>query len=235
MPEHTPISIIDPLTRCPLFNNFTNKEIDAILSCFQTQIKEFETQSVIISNGDEVNHIYIVIEGMVDIVKETFNGNRHLMMSIGPASIFAEGIVCTKKRISPVTVLAKTRAKILYFPYQRIIQMCSNSCSFHSKLIFNMMLLLGEKNYKLNTKLNVLLLNGIQEKIAHYLLETAEKENTLTFTISLNRTNLAEYLNVSRPSMCRELTKLQQEGFIDYEKNTFTILDRERLIEICEK
>lgn len=227
-------SIIQTLQQCPLFQNLTSDEISHVLECFHTNIKDLVSQTIVFSNGEIVNNIYIVLEGTVEIVKETYNGNRHLMMAVGPSSIFAEGIVCTKNRISPVTVFAKTNAKILYFPYQRIIQMCSNSCSFHTRLIYNMMLLLGEKNYSLNTKLNILLLNGIQEKLAHYLLDQMGNYNSNQFTIPLNRSELAEYLNVSRPSMCRELAILKKEGIIDYQKNTFTIVHRDGLISICE-
>lgn len=58
----------------------------------------------------------------------------------------------------------------------------------------------------------------------------SNKQNSLPFTIIPNRNELAEYLNVSRSSMCRELGRMKQEGLIDYHQNTFRILSREKLI-----
>jgi len=42
---------------------------------------------------------------------------------------------------------------------------------------------------------------------------------------------MADYLNVSRTSMCRELARMKDEGLIDYYGHSFKILDRERLVE----
>ena len=92
-----------------------------------------------------------------------------------------------------------------------------------------MMLLLGEKNYMLNHKIDLLMLKGMREKLATYLLNEAQHQNSYAFNIPLNRNELADYLNVSRPSMCRELSRLKAEGIIDYYKNTFKILDIEQL------
>ena len=94
-----------------------------------------------------------------------------------------------------------------------------------------MMILLGEKNYHLNTKMELLLLKGMREKLATYLLLEARKQKTTSFTISLNRNQLADYLNVSRSSMCRELGRMQEEGIIEYYQNSFKILDEKRLHE----
>ncbi len=114
-------------------------------------------------------------------------------------------------------------------PYKRIISSCSNSCSFHHLIVYNMMRLIADKNYHLNTKMDLLLLKGMREKLATYLLSEAHLCQSLSFTLSLNRNQLADYLNVSRPSMCRELGLMKQEGLIDYYQNSFKILDTKKL------
>ena len=94
-----------------------------------------------------------------------------------------------------------------------------------------MMLLLGEKNYHLNMKMDLLLLKGMREKIVTYLLLEAHTQQSTSFTVHLNRNQLADYLNVSRTSMCRELGRMKDEGLIDYYQNSFKILDEKRLHE----
>ena len=49
------------------------------------------------------------------------------------------------------------------------------------------------------------------------------------FDISFNRNELAEFLHVSRPSMSRELSRMKEEGMIDFHQSTFKILDVEQL------
>jgi CRP-like cAMP-binding protein len=143
--------------------------------------------------------------------------------------MFAEGIVCTADRISPVTVKTKEQSKVLFIPFERIVKTCGNSCEFHAQLIRNMMLVLSEKNYNLNQKIELLMLKGMREKLATYLLSESRKHNSLTFQIVPNRNELAEFLNVSRTSMCRELAKMRDEGLLDYYQNSFKILALEEL------
>lgn len=137
----------------------------------------------------------------------------------------------TENRISPVTVFAKENATVLMIPYERIIKTCGNSCSFHLQIIKNMMMLLGERNKVLNQKIELLALKGMREKLATYLLYESQKQKSNTFQIIPNRNELAEYLNVSRTSMSRELGRMKDLGMIDFYQNSFKILSKEKLSE----
>lgn len=75
------------------------------------------------------------------------------------------------------------------------------------------------------------MLKGLREKLATFLLAESNKRNSLIFAISLNRNELAEYLNVSRTSMCRELATMKSLGIIDYYKNSFKIISVDLLKE----
>ena len=93
------------------------------------------------------------------------------------------------------------------------------------------MLILGEKNHILNQKIELLTLKGMREKLATYLLLESKKQHSLTFQIVPNRNELANFLNVARTSMCRELARMKEEGLIDYYQNSFQILAKESLSE----
>ena len=57
------------------------------------------------------------------------------------------------------------------------------------------------------------------------------KTGDINITVPLNRNELASFLNVSRPSMSRELCQLRDEGIIDFHLSTFKIKDLEALKE----
>ena len=46
-----------------------------------------------------------------------------------------------------------------------------------------------------------------------------------SFLIPYNRQQLADYLNVDRSTMCNELSKMQKDGLIEYNKNQFLLKD----------
>jgi CRP-like cAMP-binding protein len=43
-------------------------------------------------------------------------------------------------------------------------------------------------------------------------------------TIPFNRTDLANYLDADRSALTRELSRMREDGLIDFEKNTFVLL-----------
>jgi len=222
------------IKNCALFRNIGEKDFPNLMSCLGAQIKSFDADEYVFLAGDEVNYVAIIISGKVEIAKESLSGNKHIVAILGPADMFAEGIVCTVRRISPVSVQVKEDAKILTIPYERIIRSCGNSCSFHIGIIQNMMAVLGEKNYSLNRKLELLAFKGMRQKLASYLLGISQERNSNMFQIILNRTELAEYLNVSRTSMCREIAKMKDEGLIDFYANSFKIVNKEKLMQSLE-
>lgn len=217
------------LSKCTLFNGIIEKDLVPLLSCIGSFIKSYKQDEYVFISGNEVNHIGVLLSGQAEIIKENLAGSRHIMAFLDPTQIFGEGIVCTVKRISPVTIRVKEDSKILFIPYERITKSCSNSCNFHVQIIQNMMMILGQKNFILNSKIEILTLKGMREKIAAYLLTEYKKCNSFSFQITPNRNELAEYLNVSRTSMCRELAKMKEEKILDYYQNSFKILSVDAL------
>ncbi len=81
----------------------------------------------------------------------------------------------------------------------------------------------------LNKKVKYLAIKGIRQKVSTYLYEQYRNTGSSNIVLSLNRNKLADFLNVSRPSMSRELCKMRDEGIIDFRLNSFRILDCETL------
>jgi CRP-like cAMP-binding protein len=64
---------------------------------------------------------------------------------------------------------------------------------------------------------------SIREKILSYLAFQKEISKTSSFLVPLNRNEMADYLCVDRSAMSRELSKLRDEGIIEYKKNKFNL------------
>ena len=52
-----------------------------------------------------------------------------------------------------------------------------------------------------------------------FFSECARHSGSSSFLIPYNRQQLADYLNVDRSAMCNELSKMQKDGVIEYERN----------------
>ncbi len=80
-----------------------------------------------------------------------------------------------------------------------------------------------------------LLLKTINGKLSKYLLEQKALNNSLTFELPMNREKTADFLNISRPSMSRELGRMRDEGIVEFYRNSIRILDEEKLIALLEE
>ena len=78
-------------------------------------------------------------------------------------------------------------------------------------------------------KLHLLSGTTLRERIALWRIEQAVDSGSDTIKLSMNREELADYLGTTRPSLSRELMKMQQEQLIEADKNTIKILHRDAL------
>jgi CRP-like cAMP-binding protein len=219
---------IKQLIKNPLFKNMNEEELNRIFSCMKPEIKSYQNKDLITIEGDELHNIGIVLDGQVIVGKENDAGERVIMAKFGKNGMFGEIAAYTTKRW-PATVEANGRATILFFPPERVNQVCNSVCSGHKLLIENMMTIIANKAMKINQKIEILTIKSVRKKISHYLLQEKRRNGKNRFDIPLKRVELAEYLDVTRPSLSRELGRMQDEGLIYFERSHFEILDEEKL------
>jgi len=59
-----------------------------------------------------------------------------------------------------------------------------------------------------------------------YLSDYSERTGKTKFKIPFSRNELADYLSVDRSAMSRELSRLRDEGYLEYHKNEFILMNR---------
>lgn len=230
---------VELLSKCPLFLHIHKEDIPPLLICVDAKKRHYKSGEYIWLSNDRITSLGIVLSGSLELNKENAAGQKHILDFLSEGEIFGEGIICTIDKLSPVSVSAREDSDILLIPFDKVIKPCNKSCSFHYQLNQNLITILGEKNKFLNRKIELLTIKGMREKLTTYLLyeeirclQHSSQTNGGSFTITPNRNELADYLNVSRSSMCRELGRMKDEGLIDYYQNTFKILDHKRLKDV---
>lgn len=206
-----------------LFDGIKADDLSDMLACLGVKNQQYDKKSIVILAEDNVDHVGVVLQGAVLIVKENFAGNRSIVDYVGQYEVFGEAFACAGIQKSPVTVVAAEKSEIMWIQFRRIINTCSMSCMFHAKLIENMMKLLAVKNMQMNQKLEITSKRSIREKLTAYLLGQAQESQSHDFIIPLNRSELADYLYVDRSALSRELCKMRNEGLIEFNKNHFRL------------
>ena len=98
-----------------------------------------------------------------------------------------------------------------------------------AKIRKNLMSIFAMKAYNLSRKVRLLGCGSIREKIALYLIENQTASGQITKNPS--REELSDYLNVTRPSLSRELGNMEKEGIIKLDGRKITIVSQDKLEE----
>jgi len=194
-----------------------------LLGCLGAEQRRYSKGSVLISAGDAPAHFGIALEGRLLIVRDGFDGNRSLLAVIEPGGAYAEALVWSRVKESPVTVLAETDCAVILFNFSKTANRCKNSCPFHGTLIENMLASAAKKILALQGRMEILEMKAIREKVLRYL-ESFNPVRGKRFTVPLNREKLAEYLCTDRSALSHELARMKRDGIIDYKKNSFVLI-----------
>lgn len=174
--------------------------------------------------GDTTRTVGIALSGRILIIKDDFWGNRTILSEIHSGELFGESFPDTASQpSSPVSALAAEKAEVLLIDYAKIITTCSSNCFFHNRVIVNLISILTKKSVSLTHKIACVTKKTTREKLLFYLSSQTSQAKGKAFTISFNRQELADYLAVDRSAMSNELSKMRNEGLLDFHKNMFLL------------
>ena len=227
-------AIIQKIKENQLFNGLNLEEINKVITCSNALIQKFEDNQMIFEKDDIIKNIGIVLEGEFNLVSQKFNGSRVIVTTLTFNDLFGEALIFSTAKTSPYDLISSGESKALFIPKDFFIDMCPNSCDFHKKLIDNMLSILSDKIIMLNNKMKILNAETIKSKLAVYFLSIYKKTNKLSFEMPMKRQELSEFLNVTRPSLSRELSNMQDDNIIEVYRSSVKILDLERLYELSE-
>jgi cAMP-binding proteins - catabolite gene activator and regulatory subunit of cAMP-dependent protein kinases len=227
-------SYIDIIKDLPLFKGIKKDELVSMLQCLSPQINSYNKNECIVSSGESIDKFGIVLEGEAVVVKESSEGERVILTVVKNGDLFGEMLVFSSQNIWPVSVRVPSSCKVLFLQNSDLIARCGKSCTWHVLMLENFMKIISDKALMLNKKVEYLSIKSIRGKICTYLLDQYQKVGKSTLELPLKRSELADFLNVSRPSMSREMCELRDEGIIDFHLSTFKIKDFDALRDYCD-
>ena len=142
---------------------------------------------------------------------------------INPGDTFAESFAASKTAALNISVIASADCEILWMDVNRILAVCPSACEHHNLIIRNLVATLAQKVLLFNEKITHMSKRTTREKLLSYLSAESLRQGKLSFTIPYDRQQLADFLCVERSAMSAELSKLQKEGLLEYQRNAFTL------------
>ena len=216
-----------------LFQNLNDTEIQRILYCSHAETLTFPKGQTIIFPDDKPAVLYLILEGTVILEQYNYMGKPMNIEYRSAGSLFGETDIFLDKDSFGYTVRTESPCRILTADRSFFFRTCEKNCEHHSQAIFNMLHIFALDNHQKQERLDLLTCGELEQRLARYLLENRTGADTVF--LSMNRSELAAYLNTTRPSLSRTLSGLQNQGALQIAgRNQIKILNPDILQDIAD-
>jgi CRP-like cAMP-binding protein len=214
-----------------LFDGLSEGEIGGCLACCGAKAVTYEKGEMIFGPWEAPQSLHLLLDGAVAVCQDTVSGRRTVMATFREAGdLFGEVYLFLNKSSYDYYAMAVEQARVLVMPKVFFYHNCIKGCVSHARLIQNMLAILADKAYFLNKKLQLMSSGSLRQKIARLLMQHAQPDGKVA--LKMNREDMADFLGAARPSLSRELMKMQEEGLIGLKGKQIIICNFEA-IENC--
>ena len=215
---------IETLGKTALFRSMTEEEIHLCLKELRSQEKKYKKGTVIMHAGSLTDRMGLVLSGSVTIESNDVWGNCTILSHVGSGQFFAETYALLPDEVMLVDVRANEDCNILFVTVGGLFKSRISS-TWKDKLTRNLLMISAHKNLTLSGRSFHTAPKSARGRILSYLNTVSLQKHTNEFDIPFDRQQLADYLNLERTNMSKELGRMQREGIIECRKSHFKLLE----------
>ena len=205
-----------------LFQNISLRNKDKILRLLEANTIEFAPNCHVLSSVKWNNNIGYVITGYLQIIRIDYNGNRTIFEELEEGALFGSSFSSLNNK--EFEIITKENTKLVIIDYQNILNSKFNNYPYFNQFTKNLLEIIIEKISDKNNRIEILTKKTIRDKLLEYFKIVSNKNHSKIIYLTLNYTELSDYLAVDRSAMSRELNNLKKEGFIKKENKKITLL-----------
>ena len=212
-----------------LFRGMSEKEISDALEGLRAVTKKYKKGATILHAGSVTKRMGLVLEGSVTIENNDVWGNRTIFSHVGKNQFFAEtyGLLANEPML--VDVVANEDCHILFLSISSLGRGFPDQESWTAKIMSNLLIISYQKNLTLSGRIFHTAPKTIRGRVMSYLNSVSIQKGMTEFDIPFDRQQMADYLNLDRTALSKELRKMKDDGLIDFHKNHFHLKETTEL------
>ena len=218
------------LCACPLFRGIPPPELRQLLEKANCRSRAYKKDEGVALAGQTPRFLHIVIRGSVRGEMLDFTGRVIKIEDIPPPRPLAAAFLFGEQDRYPVNIIANESTLLISIPRDRLTAMMQDNRIF----LTNFLNAISSRSQFLSGKIRYLSFGTIKGKLAQYLLEQEKKQGGEGLTMLHSQASLSELFGVTRPSVGRAMSELNQEGIIRSEGKKVYLLDRVRLKDLIK-
>lgn len=169
--------------------------------------------------------IAVLISGVAFETSLHQDGSEHIIDVIRPTGTLGDGRTASSG--ADRRFVSGEETTVVLLESSRLVHGGSR-CPVRPKLVENLLDITARRTSRLQTHLELVSRRLLRERVVGYLAAERELSRSQRFTIPLRRAELASYLHVDRAALSRELSRMRDEGLIDYRRSDFVLTSNPR-------
>jgi CRP-like cAMP-binding protein len=187
------------------------------------RFRAYEGGQIIMLEGDEDAPVFFVLAGAVRVFRTNVDGREQTIIHLGPGDAFNVPSAFADARRAPASAVALGPAELLCVSRQDFYRIVTETPEFALALLRDF----ANKLYHLTDLTYDLSLRTVRARLARFLLEQVEAENTAP--VRWTHEEIATRIGTVREVVSRTLRSFVQDGLIQIERHRIVVLDRSAL------
>lgn len=211
------------LKKSLLFRNMTDSEIFEALGAIASHRRVYPKRTLVMRDGDTMAQVGVILSGNLHLFHIDANGNSNLMEHLGAGESIGLLNAIGEYRLH-ISAETTEETEVLFLNVSQLLRDHVLTAPVQIRFLQNLTLAVAQQAHRLTRKLEDSIRRSTRERLQDYLSDQFHQAGSRTFSIPLNRQDLADFLFVDRSAMSNELCKMRDEGLLKFDKSKFELL-----------
>ena len=194
-----------------IFNEFSKLISKGLIKTYS-----YKSKAIIFKEGDLCKRVCYIISGNVEIETLSYNGNQEIISILDEHEFFGQYLLFQDDGRYLGDVIAKGNVTLIMLSKEELLELFINNKLLLESYISS----ISKDSFLIKQQVKLLSHKNALDRIIYYL-ESHNKDNIIKIeSVSL----LAKEINLPRETVSRALTKLENDSFIERNKNIIKLL-----------
>lgn len=217
-------SIYELLQTCPIFNGLKKEQLEYLSRHHMMTIATYKRNEIIFWTDRIPEKLYLLISGGIAMGRDTASGKRSLSKTNNvPGDLIGTVLLFSSKKLLWDYAIALEDCSVVEIDSRLFTQQDVVETDIQLVLLRNMLENVVDRIDYLGQKVIILSESSVRKRIACYLSHIRDKNKCII--LHSTREDIADYLGIARPSLSRELGRMQDEGIIQINGNRVYIIN----------
>lgn len=182
--------------------------------------RDYEADNVIHLQEELCVAIDVIVDGMVRVERLDEDGETLTISDFYRGDVLGGNLIFSGNPRYPMIITAKRKTRILSIKREILFEMLQKYPEFLGEYLRYM----SDHSAILANTIRYTLGSNLRQRILNYLNYMKDRKDNNTIELEFSKKELALRLGVQRTSLSRELSKMKDEGIIEYDRKSITLL-----------